>query len=228
MIERVKTGVPGLDELVGGGIPKGHLILVSGGPGAGKTVLSSQIVYTGATVYGEKGLYATFSESPKALKRNLMSFGWNLDELEKRGLVKIMGLPAIIGEAADLLGYLVDEAVEFGAQRLVVDSFTALVLSLGENVGDLRAFAHTLYRSIKRIGCPLSILVAETPYGQVGIGMGVEEFVVDGIMLLKMRANERRVHRSIMILKMRGTEHDLNCHPMIIDSQGVRIMPEIE
>jgi len=225
--ERVKTGIPGLDELMGGGIPRGHTVIIGGGPGSGKTVMSSQIIHEGVN-YGDKGVYVTFSETPEAFKRNMKIFGWDFNRLERMGMVKIIGMPSTVGGAAEILGHILDEVRDFGAQRLVIDSFTALTLSLGDTIENVRALAYTLYQAMKRSGCALSILVAETPYGEERIGMGVEEFIADGIILLNMRVEGRRIHRSILVLKMRGTEHDLSYHPLIIDSRGVRVLPEIE
>ena len=83
-MERILTGIKGLDELLGGGLPKGKCILVVGSPGSGKTTLIMQFLYNGA-LSGERGLYITMDEKPEQVKDNFSPFGWNLDQMEKEG-----------------------------------------------------------------------------------------------------------------------------------------------
>jgi len=80
---RVPSRIDGLDTLIEGGFPRGDVILVAGGSGSGKTILSTQFIYSGATQHGEKGVYATFEEDSKTLKRNMLKFGFNIEKLER-------------------------------------------------------------------------------------------------------------------------------------------------
>ncbi|MEM4327072.1 MAG: ATPase domain-containing protein, partial [Candidatus Diapherotrites archaeon] len=79
--ERVKTGVPGLDDMMGGGIPKGNLVVLSGDPGSGKTVLCWQYIYYGATQYNEKSVYVSLEESEQTIFEGALEFGWDLRKL---------------------------------------------------------------------------------------------------------------------------------------------------
>jgi KaiC/GvpD/RAD55 family RecA-like ATPase len=84
MADYVSTGIPGVDEVLGGvGIPQGHTVLISGGPGSGKTTFAIQFLYKGATEHGEPGVYITLDEEPEDIKKNMSHFGWDLEELER-------------------------------------------------------------------------------------------------------------------------------------------------
>ncbi|MGQ4872254.1 MAG: ATPase domain-containing protein, partial [Candidatus Thorarchaeota archaeon] len=91
-IERVKTGIPGLDELIEGGFPKGDTILVAGKAGTGKSILATQFLYRGAVDYGEPGVLVTLEEPPRLIKRNMMRFGMDLEKLEREGMLAIVDL----------------------------------------------------------------------------------------------------------------------------------------
>jgi KaiC/GvpD/RAD55 family RecA-like ATPase len=98
MLERVNSGVPGLDRLIENGFLKGDVILLAGGTGSGKTIFAVQFICNGAVQYGESGLYATFEEDSKTLKRNMLRFGFDLEGLEQKGLVKVIDLEALKAE----------------------------------------------------------------------------------------------------------------------------------
>jgi len=98
MFERVKSGIPGLDELIEGGFLKGDIILLAGGTGAGKTIFSAQFIYEGAVHYGEKGVYATFEEDKGTLVRNMLRFGFDMEKLEDEGSIKILDLESMKGK----------------------------------------------------------------------------------------------------------------------------------
>ncbi|MFW9944179.1 MAG: ATPase domain-containing protein, partial [Candidatus Sifarchaeia archaeon] len=104
-IERVNTGIPGLDDLIEGGFPRGDIILVAGRAGTGKSILVNQFLYKGVTEYGEPGVLVTLEEPPHLIRRNMMRFGMDLAALEKEGKLSIVDLspskevtPVKIGE----------------------------------------------------------------------------------------------------------------------------------
>ncbi|MHA2602834.1 MAG: ATPase domain-containing protein, partial [Candidatus Thorarchaeota archaeon SMTZ1-83] len=90
VIERVKTGIPGLDELIEGGFPRGDTILIAGRAGTGKSIMANQFLYKGATEYDEPGVLVTLEESPLLIKRNMMRFGMDLDALVKEKKLAIV------------------------------------------------------------------------------------------------------------------------------------------
>lgn len=137
-IERVKTGVPGLDELVEGGFPKGDTILVAGKAGTGKSTLAIQFLYNGAEQYGETGVLVTLEEPPRLIKRNMMNFGMDLAKMEKERKLVIVDLspskevtPVTMGEfpSFDLSGLeaiIMSHVKKLKATRVVIDTLSIL------------------------------------------------------------------------------------------------------
>lgn len=203
--ERSPSGIPGLDEIVGGGFPRGSLIVLAGEPGTGKTTFSAQFIYRGAIDYGEKGIYVSFSEDKKSFLTNMSNLGFNFEELEKKGLfhfkecltVREAGLP-------ETLDSILRDVTTFEARRLVIDSFTALAQAFMET-HEVRVLLHSLLsKFIKFRGCT-SIIIVEKPYGKKELGLGVEEFIADYIFLLKVSQYRERSTRELEILKARGS-----------------------
>jgi circadian clock protein KaiC len=104
-IERIPTGIPGLDNLIQGGFPKGSLIVVAGNPGSGKTILSSQFLYYGAVDYGERGIYVPFAENRKSFMSNLANLGLNFVKLEKEGKFKFLDMVTMYNSSSSRGSY---------------------------------------------------------------------------------------------------------------------------
>ena len=224
MNERVPSGVHGLDELIEGGFLRGDIILVAGGPGSGKTIFSSQFVYYGASKYGEKGVYATFEEDAKTLKRNMARFGFDLEKLEEQGFVKIIDLEALKGEGLSANTQFILNAVdEIGGKRLVIDSLTAFLTACKEKF-EYRGLMHLLYKMLKMYGIT-TIMTCSIPMGTATLGIGVEEFVADAIILLENTIESLELKTKFLIRKMRGTNHSKKYHNVIITDNGLQILP---
>src|SRR3989338_1110793 len=146
-IERVKTGVFGLDDLLEGGFPKGRTILLSGGPGTGKTIMGIQYVYKGIVDYGEPAVYATIDEQPSHIREDMLRFGWDLEKLESQNKLAMIdigsariGLPSEETHSIPNLDFSIDRMInkitktaqEIGAKRLVIDSVSSLGAQIGE------------------------------------------------------------------------------------------------
>jgi len=225
MIQRVPTGVKGFDELIEGGFPNETLVLIAGGPGAGKTTFSSQFLYSGAVEYGDKGVFVCFAETKKAFIRNALRFGWDFERLENERRIMILDL-STVKEAGiqNNLDIILKNVTEMGARRLVIDSFTAMAMALKEAI-DIRYLVHLLYNFLQKIGCT-TILISDTPYGSQQIGSGVEEFIADGILLMQTRFDEGgELRRELRILKMRSTNHSKKTHQYDITDRGAVILP---
>ena len=148
-MKRVKTGVPGLDELIEGGFPEGSSILVSGGPGTGKSIFCMEYLYNGAKDYGDAGLYATLEEGPHNLWWNMQRFNWDLLSLEKENKLKIIKFDPDLSNRENLeeqVLQIVDKAKEMGARRLVIDSITAFSFW----VKDVSTVRFAMYSLIER------------------------------------------------------------------------------
>ncbi|MCJ7770404.1 AAA family ATPase [Candidatus Bathyarchaeota archaeon] len=223
-LQRVPTGVAEFDKLIEGGFPAESIILIAGNPGAGKTTFAAQFLIQGTSV-SEKGLYVCFAETKESLHRNLLRFGWNFEELERKGRLAILDLsttkePGIQGN----LNIILEKIIEINAKRLVIDSFTAFSMALTEPT-DVRFLIHLLYRFLQRAGCT-TVMISDTPWGSQRIGLGVEEFVADGVVLLTTSFDgEGKLRRTCSILKMRSTDHSKMTHEYEITDLGIKILP---
>jgi len=109
------TGIPGLDELIGG-LPEGELVIIAGGPGTGKTIFSASFLYWGAVKYGEKGFYVSLAEDHETFIRNMKRIGYDFEKLEDRGLFRFIdALTVMEAGMAELLETIVEEASSFRA-----------------------------------------------------------------------------------------------------------------
>ncbi|MHA1188384.1 MAG: ATPase domain-containing protein [Candidatus Heimdallarchaeota archaeon] len=182
-IERVKTGIPGLDKMLNGGLPKGRTILLSGPAGAGKTTLATQFIYRGVLDQGDPGIYVTFDESPKTVRQNFTSYDWKLESLEKENLLALVdGFSMRAGVASkirleidDLLTTLISLIDELGAERVVIDSLTALALSL-ESEMRIRREILKLSAVMSSLKCTTIVTSEMSQSGEIS-RYGVEEFM---------------------------------------------------
>ncbi len=203
--QRISTGVDELDKIIGGGFPKGSLILIAGNPGTGKTVFSARFLYRGAVDYGENGVYVNFAESRETFYRNMRSFGFDFEHLEKEGRFRYLGMLAVReSNVSSVLKLILEEINKVRAERLVIDSFSPLAQAF-ERPHYVRILIHTvLDRIVRKAGCT-TLMVVEIPFGEKRTGLGIEEFVADGFMLFRTGRLEERLFRDISIRKMRGT-----------------------
>ncbi len=228
MVERIKSGIPGLDELVSGGLPKGSNILLSGAAGTGKTIMATQFLYNGATKYGEPGLYVTLEGSVREISWNMESFQWDIRKLQDQGLFTLYKLNLGFIQDKDLLEKMVNDQLseiekrveEIQAKRLVIDSTT--VFGAYMETGLLRSTLFQFCDKLKAFGCT-TLLTSETQPTKTSFSAyGVEEFVVDGILALYFTPP----NRSIFVRKMRGTDHSKNPHPLQLDGSGISVNPK--
>ncbi|HDO41727.1 MAG TPA: hypothetical protein ENH03_02365 [Candidatus Bathyarchaeota archaeon] len=223
---RVPTGIARLDEMLGGGLPKGSTTLVAGGPGTGKTILAAQFIYSGATKYGEKGVYVIFGESAETFKNNMLSLGWDFGKLQEKRQVEILDLISL--REPESVETTFDEIVEtarvLGAKRLVIDSITALTVVF-RDVAEIRTLISVLQKVLRGLNCT-TILITEIPWGTNRLGMGIEEFVSDGIIVLEMVSRRNQLKRRLMVLKMRATELNLKYYQYEISKNiGIDLLP---
>jgi len=229
-VGRVRTGVPGLDEMLGGGFLPQSCNLVEGAPGTGKSTLGLQFVHNGAVLYGEPGIYLTFEQFPQSFYRDARSFGWNLEELEEQGLLRVVMTSPEVG-LADLqsVGGQIETLVrEMDAKRIVVDSVSRLQ-TLAPGRSRLRELQYCFINGLKREGLT-SILTSEGP-SLLGNGdRAVDDlaFMVDSYLMLRYVEIDSAVRRAITVLKMRGSEHAQDIRQYDLTGQGIAIQSRFE
>ena len=223
MGERVPTGIPELDKLIEGGFPRHSMILLSGSPGAGKTILSAKFIYEGAAKHDEPGVYVCFAESRGKFIRDMQRFGMDFESIIHKKRVVILDLS--IGMEIDVqsaLNQILEAITSIGARRLVIDSVTAMFAGLKSEL-EKRHLIRLLYRLIRKSGCT-AIIITDMPWGASRIGSSIEEFIADGIILMQsLYDDEETLRRRLRILKMRETSHTLKTHEYKIGNNGIEI-----
>lgn len=222
--ERVKTGVPGLDDMMGGGIPKGNLVVLSGDPGSGKTVLCWQYIYYGATQYDEKSVYVSLEESEQTIFEGALEFGWDLKKLVKEGKLIIVTLELYDFER--LKAAIEDNVKAIGAKRVVIDPGVIFRLFFEREL-DARKRIVSLGKMLKSIGVT-TIITNELSLEKMNSLYGLEEYVADGVILLYHTKIKNRFIRSAAILKMRNTEITETLKPVKITNEGIKILSKSE
>ena len=224
-MERVKTGIPGLDELLNGGIPKTHLALVTGTSGTGKTIFCCQFIKEGVERYNENAVYLSFEEPIEAIKENVKGFGWDFDKLEKSGKFAFIRYDPFHIE--DVFNILESKVREIKASRVVVDSISAIGLHVKDST-ELRRMIFNLSMILRKLGCT-ALLVSEMVPGSKGISRyGVEEFVADAVIVLYYERIQSSFTRALQVWKVRGSAHSQKLHPYKIDNNGITVYSKEE
>ena len=237
VIDRVKTGIPGLDELIEGGFPRGDTILIAGKAGTGKSILATQFIYKGAVDYNEPGVFVTLEDPPHLIKRNMIQFGMDLDKLVEDKKISLVDLspskevtPVTIGEypSFDLSGLeaiILNHVKKLKAKRVVLDTLSILAYKF-KSRDILREEFFKLAASITRTGCTL-LLTSEIPAQGQSLGVfDIEAFLASGVIVLyNEKISDTSRSRSIEVLKLRGSKHSSRIHSMRITDEGIRVWP---
>jgi circadian clock protein KaiC len=229
-LPKVPTGIQGLDEITGGGLPQGRPTLVCGSAGCGKTLLAMEFLVRGAMQYREPGVFMAFEETADELTQNVRSLGFDVQDLVKR---KKLALDYVRVERReieetgdyDLEGLFVrlNHAIDtIGAKRVVLDTIETLFSGLS-NLAVLRAELRRLFRWLKDKGVT-AVITGERGTGQL-TRHGLEEYVSDCVILLDHRVIDQVSTRRVRIVKYRGTTHGTNEYPFLIDEHGISVLP---
>jgi circadian clock protein KaiC len=229
-LPKAATGIAGLDEITGGGLPRGRPTLVCGGPGCGKTLLAAEFLIRGAMQYDEPGAFISFEETGEELAQNVRSLGFDLDalvgqkklaldyvrvertEIEEAGEYDLEGLFVRLGLAIDSVG----------ARRVVLDTIESLFGGF-TNQALLRGELRRLFRFLKDKGVT-AVITGERGDGSL-TRQGLEEYVSDCVILLDHRVNQQVSTRRMRIVKYRGSTHGTNEYPFLIDEKGISVLP---
>ncbi|MDY7575531.1 circadian clock protein KaiC [Actimicrobium sp. CCI2.3] len=227
---KAPTGIQGLDEITGGGLPKGRPTLVCGSAGCGKTLLAMEFLVRGAIEFDEPGVFMAFEETTKDLTLNVASLGFELDsliadkklvldfiyversEIEETGEYNLEGLFIRLGQSIDAVG----------AKRVVLDTIESLFAGL-PNPLILRAELRRLFRWLKEKG--VTAVITGERGDETLTRQGLEEYVSDCVILLDHRVSDQASSRRLRVVKYRGSTHGTNEYPFLIDEDGISVLP---
>lgn len=222
-VERIKSGIPGLDAVTEGGFERDNSIILKGASGSGKTIFALQFLYEGITKYDEPGMYISFAESKEAILRQGSIFGWDFEELEKKKkFVFARYEPHEIKDIVVQGGGSIRDLIESnGTRRLVIDSLTAYML-IFENEYDADRSVLELFDLLHSLKCT-TLVTSEDPITPSSAPAGKMGFLTDGIIhLYTLRRGAERV-RAIEIVKMRNTTHTTSLLKFDITKKGIAI-----
>jgi circadian clock protein KaiC len=230
VLDKCPTGIIGLDEITGGGLPRGRPSLVTGGAGCGKTVLGMEFLIKGATEYNEPGVFLAFEETDQDLAKNFSSLGYDLNGLIARNKIAVDYVYIERSEIEETgeydleglfvrLGYAIDSV---GAKRVVLDTIEALFSGLS-SVGILRAEMRRLFSWLKAKGVT-AVVTAERGDSTL-TRYGLEEYVADCVIILDHRVSDQISTRRLRVMKYRGSPHGTNEYPFLIDEKGISVLP---
>ena len=231
LLPKAPTGIPGLDEITRGGLPKGRSTLVTGGTGCGKTLLGLQFLVAGAREYGEPGVLVTFEESAEKVTANFASLGFDLDGLLRDGLLVIYAFRAEPTEVVGTGGFdfeplflLLDEAIKrIGARRVVLDCFESL-FGMFKAQAIVRAELGRLFGWLEDRAVT-AIVTGERGDNDSLTRHGIEEYVSDCVIVLDHRVRAGVATRRLQVVKYRGSAHETNEYPFLISDRGVSVLP---
>ena len=229
-LAKAPTGITGLDEITGGGLPRGRPTLVCGTAGCGKTLFAIEFLVHGAVQFHEPGVFLAFEETADELRDNVRSLGFDLDQLVSRGQLVVDHVrvePSEIQETGDYdleglfirLGHAIDTVK---AKRVVLDTIESLFSGFSNDTV-LRAELRRLFRWLKDRGVT-AVITGERGDRQL-TRRGLEEYVSDCVLLLEQRIHDQVSTRLLRIVKYRGTSHGTNEYPFLIDENGMSVLP---
>ncbi|MFH0848473.1 MAG: ATPase domain-containing protein [archaeon] len=237
-MELVPTGIQGLDEMTGGGLPRGRVILVCGGPGSGKTIMATHFLVHGVEKFDEPGLYATLEEKPEHIREDMRSLGWDLESYEKTGKLGVVDFSPVVHlspqdfkKAArgtlkmaeftiETISYAIRErAKEMGAKRIVVDPMTSLSIMEPDKAKRRRNMVH-LISALLDTKCT-SLVTSEVRHDALVRQFQFEEYLAQGAIVLETIFKGGEMVRALHIEKLRGVAHDTQPRPYRVTNRGI-------
>lgn len=227
-IEFIKTGVPGLDQVLKGGLRKYSTILVTGAPGTGKTILALQFVYYGAKDYNENGIFISTEESLEVLDQSAKSLGMNLSSMVDKGKIFFIQKPIaeLKGGISSIKG-LIDAIKKNNVKRVVLDSlifFEYLYPKFDGNRIEYRRQVLIFMQEMKNAGVTFLVVSERSVSDFDRLEYDMMDFVFEGIILLSRIRKGSYFERVLTVAKIRGQDHSLDVYPVSITKDGLKVL----
>ncbi len=225
--ERIKTGIEGLDKLIGGGFVKDSTIMVRGDTGTGKTLFCIQYLHDGATNHNEPGIFISLSETEKSIIQHGKSLGWDLEKLIKENKLAVIRYEP--HDIANILeqggGSLQDTMDSLGAKRLTIDSLSAYEMVF-ESEYKMNESVLSLFELLRKWSCT-TLVTSEFPVSPQKESGGRLGFLTDGIINLYHVLHNSKRMRALEVIKMRDTAHSQSLNIFTINNKGLKITGEL-
>ena len=223
-LARSPLGVPGLDEMLKGGLIAGSIALVRGAPGTGKTTFGMQFLHEGVKAHGEAGLLVTFEQFPHTLYRDALAHGWNLREMEQAGMLRVVFTsPQVFLTSLQSPISPINSAIrDMGVRRAVIDSVTQFQ-TLTRDAVELRAHYNHLINGLRREDITALLLSEDSGPDLLRSDRGRLAFAVDSVILLRYVEVDSVMQRAVAVLKTRGSDHDENIRRFEINRGGASV-----
>ena len=236
---RCRSGVPGLDDVLGGGFPRGRCILVRGDCGTGKTILGAQFIHNGIVQYKEPGVLVLLEQNASHFKKDMLSFGFDIKSLQESGQLVLIdaslsrvnlektnaseaylhNTPKTPFCVSDVVDYIVAAAKETGATRVTIDNLPALD-NLLKKVETTRDDIIYMSGKLRSVGLT-TLLICDNLKNRVD---DIENYVSDGVISMEYKSSGPDTGRRLTVQKMRGTRHSEHIHPIkICEGVGIKV-----
>ena len=226
--ELIKTGVPGLDQVLKGGLRRNASILVTGSPGTGKTIMALQFIYHGAKDYNENGIFISTEESLEVLNQSAKNLGMDLASMVDKGKILFVQKPiaTLKGGISSIKG-LVDLIKKRNVKRVALDSlifFEYLYPRFDGNKMEFRRQVLIFIQEMKKANVTFLVVSERSITDFDRLTYDMMDFVFDGIILLSRIRKGSYFERVLTIAKVRGQDHSLDVYPVTIGNGGLKVL----
>jgi circadian clock protein KaiC len=230
MLQRMPTGITGLDEMLNGGFVAHTAVLVEGAPGTGKTTLGMHFIMHGCLALDQPGVILTFEEFPQQYYRDAASFGWDFKQLEADNKLRVvMSSPEVTRADVRQVGGLLERHVEdIGAQRILVDSISHFERITRDRV-ELRDTVFEFVNGLKRLG--LTVVLTRESAALLGSDSMLDQdiaFLTDGYLLMRYVEIDSEIQKALLVLKLRGSDHARDIRQYEITGQGLVVQSRFQ
>ncbi len=226
----IKSGIPGLDKVLGGGFLKGSIVTIGGPTGAGKSTFAMQFLYEGSTKYGEPGLYISIEESKESMLFHMSSYKWDISKAEKEHKLLFLDYPVYeIDQFLERYGAIQEIINTAGIKRVVIDSIMPIAFFFPTEDERKKGFLR-LIENVRKWDTTTLIISEDTTVSNFdaipNTGYGIESFT-DGWINIYYKSDPKKKNervRMIEVIKMKGVHHSMMVYPVTLGDDGFKVL----